>query len=124
MGIYIDGDITKLSSYFKPDSFDLILDYSILHHIDPALTDAYAGQYSTLLKPGGVLLLVCYSDNDQYAQGQNRATGEYGNQMYYRSAEEIRRSYKMLKELHYKEAFLGKRSQHAAHCFLFQKPAD
>jgi len=115
------ADVTQIEEALPGDQFDFILDYSILHHLDPKVTDSYAKQVANLLKPGGKLLLVCYSDKDQFAQGQGTAQGTYGNTMFYRTAEEIREAYKGLKEVSYKETRLGKRLHHIAHSFLFEK---
>jgi 2-polyprenyl-3-methyl-5-hydroxy-6-metoxy-1,4-benzoquinol methylase len=119
---FIVGNIQSLESLLKDfDRFDFILDYSIFHHLEPAITVDYARQCTNLLKPGGKLLLVCYSDKDEFASGKRTATGKYGNKMFYRTKEEIRNAYSGLKELSYKETRLGKRQQHIAHCFLFEK---
>lgn len=118
---FVFGDATE------PDiaanaQFDFILDYSILHHIEPKDAGNYAAHSMELLKPGGKLLLVCYSDKDEFASGNVAATGTYGNTMFYRTADEVRSLYKGLTEISYKEARLGKRAHHFAHCFLFEKP--
>ncbi|HSX46625.1 MAG TPA: methyltransferase domain-containing protein [Patescibacteria group bacterium] len=118
---YIFGDVTKLAEVLRKEQFDFILDYSILHHLNPSVTENYAGQCVDLLKPGGKLLLVCYSDKDEFASGSNAATGTYGNTMFYRTADEIRHAYKNLHEVSYKETRLGKRLHHIAHSFLFEK---
>jgi len=115
------ADVTKIEETLKGEQFDFILDYSILHHLEPSVTASYAQQCTNLLKPGGKLLLVCYSEKDGYASGDNAATGTYGNTMFYRTADEIRAAYKGLKEVFYKETALGKRLHHMAHCFLFEK---
>jgi len=113
--------VTKIEETLGGEQFDFILDYSILHHLEPAVTESYARQCANLLKPGGKLLLVCYSDKDEFASGSKSATGTYGNAMFYRTADQIRQAYKNLKEVSYKESALGKRLHHIAHCFLFEK---
>lgn len=121
---FIYADVTKLADFLPNEQFDFILDYSILHHIDPQLTNSYANQYVDLLKPGGKLLLVCYSEKYQDADTQKTgqgAKGKYGNDMFFRTADEIRTAYKTLHELSYHECRLGKRGQHPAHCFVFEK---
>lgn len=118
---FIFADVTKIEKALPGKSFDFILDYSILHHLDPAVTEDYAQQCTNLLKPGGKLLLVCYSEKDEVASGDKKATGRYGNTMFYRTADEIRNAYKGLREVEYKETRLGKRLHHIAHCFLFEK---
>lgn len=118
---FIKADVTKLGSTFSKSQFDFILDYSLLHHLPTSITKQYAKQFTYLLKKGGKLLMVCYSEKDSYARGNRVAKGKYGNKMYYRTKYEIRKLYKGLKELSYKEARLGKQLHHAGHCFLFEK---
>ncbi len=118
---FINADITELRHTLKDHQFDFILDYSILHHLPLSKTKSYADQFHHLLKKGGKLLLVCYSDKDEYAHGSSSARGKYGNKMYYRTAQEIRQAYKKLKEISYKESHLGKRRQHIAHSFTFER---
>lgn len=118
---FIIGDITNIGKLFPEGRFNFILDYSILHHLEPNVTRGYAQQCSSLLSPGGKLLLVCYSDKDEFAGGSAAAKGTYGNTMYYRTTDEIRKAYSGLKEVFYKETRLGRRSHHIAHCFLFEK---
>lgn len=114
------ADVTHLEEALPGEQFDFILDYSILHHLDLAVTADYARQCANLLKPGGKLLLVCYTEKHEFASA-SQAAGEWGNTMFFRTADEIRAAYKDLKELSYKEARLGKRQRHLAHCFLFEK---
>jgi len=118
---FVRADARKLNEVFQ-EPFDFIFDYSLLHHIAPADVEAYAAQFPKILAPEGKLLLVCYSEKDEDAAGKQSATGKYGNTMYYRTAEEIRKVYRGLKELSYKKTHLGKRLHHAGHCFLFEKP--
>jgi 2-polyprenyl-3-methyl-5-hydroxy-6-metoxy-1,4-benzoquinol methylase len=44
------ADVTKLLDVLRPNSFNFILDYSILHHIELDRTDSYAQQFPRLLK--------------------------------------------------------------------------
>lgn len=118
---FIVGDVTKLQPLMSDKKFDFIFDYSILHHIEPLLVQGYANQFDQLLKPGGTLLLVCYSDKDAPADGSTSAQGKYGNTMYYRTAGEIKNLYKKLQFEQYKETKLGKRLHHEGHSFLFKK---
>ena len=115
------ADATKLTQKFK-EKFDLILDYSLLHHITDKQIIHYAKQFPDLLKKRGKLLLVCYSEKDKHSKGKRTAIGKYGNIMYYRNAKEILGYYKNLDLIFYKKARLGKRLHHFGHCFLFQKP--
>lgn len=118
---FMKVDVTKLQKSFPDNSFDFILDYSLLHHLRPSITNPYVKQFNHLLKKGGKLLFVCYAKEDEYAQGNGKAKGKYGNTMYYRSKDEIRKAYKGLKEIYFKDARLGKRLHHCGYCFLFEK---
>ncbi len=115
---FIYCDANNLSKSLK-GKFDLIFDYSLLHHIKPSQVSKYASQFSQLLKRRGKLLLVCYSEKD--VLGRKSIIGKYGNAMYFRTKDEIISLYKSLRSVFYKPARLGKRFQHKAHCFLFEK---
>jgi cyclopropane fatty-acyl-phospholipid synthase-like methyltransferase len=115
---FIHADATKLVESLGGKKFDFILDYSLLHHIAPENVAAYAKQFTSLLADDGKLLLVCYSDKD--VDG-TKATGKYGNDMFYRTREEIEQLYSNLTEVSYAEGRLGKRLHHIAHVFIFKK---
>jgi len=115
---FIYADVLSLTKVLH-EKFNFILDYSLLHHINSDKITAYVSQFLHLLKKKGRLLMVCYSNKD--SQDEKFSVGKYGNVMYYRTAGQIRRLYKGLKEIMYKETRLGKRLQHYGHCFLFEK---
>jgi 2-polyprenyl-3-methyl-5-hydroxy-6-metoxy-1,4-benzoquinol methylase len=117
---FVQGDATKLADVLGNTAFDFILDYSLLHHIAPADVENYAKQFQSLLNPHGKLLMVCYSEKDKYAQGANQATGKYGNDMFYRTRDEIEKLYSDLKEISYAPTQLGKRAHHQGHAFVFE----
>lgn len=117
---FIASDVFSFPLTYN-DSFGFILEYSVLHHISFEKTDNYVARLFSLLRKGGYLLLVCYSEKDEYAKGKRTAVGKYGNTMYYRTKEEIRSAYKSFQEISYKETTLGKQNQHKSHCFLFRK---
>lgn len=118
---YLRVDLTELSSVLPETKFDLILDYKVAHHLTPERLNSYASQCVELLKPGGRMLLVCYSDEDVDAVGGQSAVGKFGNEMFYRSADEIRAIFADLRGVDYKKVMLGKRLNHAGHCFVFEK---
>ncbi|GEM_PF-752490 len=118
----LHADVRHLSQVMRHKRFGFILDWSLLHHIAPDDFAAYTNQFSKLLQPGGVLLLACFSDQDAPNAGVKQAVGSLGNVMHYRTRNEIETAYRPLKVLAYQECRLGKKKQHAAHCFLFQKP--
>jgi 2-polyprenyl-3-methyl-5-hydroxy-6-metoxy-1,4-benzoquinol methylase len=119
---FVEGDVRRLAE-LNLGTFDFILEYSLLHHIAPAELQAYASQLTGLLHPGGILMVVCYSEDDENAKGGVAMAGTYGNVMYYRTADQIRELHKSLTEISYQPAHLGKRLHHSGHCFLFQRPS-
>lgn len=118
---YLRADLARLKEALPDSQFDLILDYKVAHHLPADKLRAYIEQCLHLLKTGGRILLICYSDKDTDAAGSQSAIGKFGNEMFYRSADEIREFYKPFKEVSYKEVMLGKRLNHAGHCFVFEK---
>jgi 2-polyprenyl-3-methyl-5-hydroxy-6-metoxy-1,4-benzoquinol methylase len=116
---FIQGDVLELENIVGAAKFDFILDYSILHHISDQNVKQYTEQCKKVLKPNGVILLVCYTDVNEFAQGDT-GMGKYGNDMYFRSTEDIRQLYKGFKEVSYAKSMLGKRGQHEAHSFVWQ----
>jgi hypothetical protein len=51
--------------------------------------------------------------------GGKSAVGKFGNEMFYRTAEEIKRFYQSFEVVSYKEVMLGKKLDHTGHCFVF-----
>lgn len=115
---FIHANVLQLTDALEGRRFNFILDYSLLHHIAPEDVSTYAQQFSGLLNDGGKLLLVCYSDKDTDG---TVATGKYGNDMFYRTREEIEQLYGDLKEISYQETKIGKRLHHVGHRFVFTK---
>jgi 2-polyprenyl-3-methyl-5-hydroxy-6-metoxy-1,4-benzoquinol methylase len=118
---YVLGDITEIERTLDNKTFDFMLDFSILHHIDDEDIQSYAAQCTNLLKKNGKLLLVCYSEKDEYASGGRSKAGTFGNKMFYRDRQEIESLYKGLRVINYFPTTLGKRNHHHAHAFLFEK---
>lgn len=119
-------DITKMDGIFESESFDFIFDYTTLHHLEDADIPGFVDECWRMLKPGGKVLLVCYSDEDDDEDNQKLDTGDvaqgkYGNIIFFRTKDEIRNFYNKFSEIYYKDARLGKRNHHIAHCFLFEK---
>lgn len=53
------GDVFHLP--FRPEAFDVVLDYGCLHHIRRRDTPSYLKNVLPVLKPGGYFLLSCFS---------------------------------------------------------------
>jgi 2-polyprenyl-3-methyl-5-hydroxy-6-metoxy-1,4-benzoquinol methylase len=116
---FIQGDVLQLEHIVGAAKFDFILDYSILHHVSDKDVPAYVAQCRKALNNGGKLLLVCYTEHNEFATGTN-GTGKYGNEMFFRTADEVRQLYAGFTEVSYKKSVLGKRGQHEAHSFVWQ----
>jgi len=118
---FVEADVRHLADAVGAKKFDFVLDWCLLHHIAPADFPAYCKQFSTLLNPGGVLLMACFSEKDAPQAGLKSAVGKLGNVMYYRTQQEIEDAYRPLKVFDYHACRLGKRGKHAGHCFVLQK---
>ncbi len=118
---YIHTDLTELEKAVAGTTYDLILDYKVSHHLSSERLKEYIAQCVSILKSKGRILLVCYSNKDTDAAGNGSAIGKFGNEMYYRTAEEIRDFYSMLEEVECREVMLGKHLNHAGYCFVFEK---
>jgi len=64
------GDVFHLP--FRPESFDVVLDYGCLHHIRRRDTDAYLGNVVPVLKRGGYFLLSCFSTRFKHHPDEKR----------------------------------------------------
>lgn len=118
---YVRADLTELTAALPDEQFDLILDYKVAHHLTTDRLKTYVTQCVELLKAGGRIVLICYSDKDVDAAGRGSAIGQFGNEMLYRNVDEIREIYNGLREIEYREVMLGKRLNHAGHKFVFEK---
>jgi 2-polyprenyl-3-methyl-5-hydroxy-6-metoxy-1,4-benzoquinol methylase len=54
------GDATKLT--FPEQTFDAVCDQGVFHHLKDEERDVYAKELARVLKPGGLLVLRCFSD--------------------------------------------------------------
>ncbi len=119
---YIRSDLTSIDQIFDHFSFDLILDYRVLHHLPNDIAHKYADQCTQLLKSKAKMIIIVNSEKDIDAQGGESAVGKFGNTMHYRNRDEILLMFKPLVEVSYKEVMLGKKQNHAGHCLVLQKP--
>ncbi len=117
---FVEGDL-KDAYELVEGPFGFILDYSIFHHIPHERTQEYADELASLLAPDGLLLLVCYTDDHELAQGNSTATGTAGNTMYFRTATEIAAAFTSLTLVSHKPGRLGKGGKHPAHVFLYRR---
>jgi SAM-dependent methyltransferase len=57
---------------FPPEFFDAIIDYGCLHHVKIGDTRRYLGSVLPRLKPGGFLILSCFSTRFKHHPGEIR----------------------------------------------------
>jgi SAM-dependent methyltransferase len=60
---------------FKEGRFDLLVDYGVFHHIRRRDTDLYMRLITSLLRPGGYLLLSCFGRNFRHPGGKRYPRG-------------------------------------------------
>jgi 2-polyprenyl-3-methyl-5-hydroxy-6-metoxy-1,4-benzoquinol methylase len=117
---FLQEDAISLSEKMQ-DSFDFILEYCVFHHIPFSDTVAHVHACQHLLRRHGKILLTCYAEDDEVAQGKNITPTKFGTEFYIRTVDEIREAFKSFKEVSYYRTKLGKRLHHVGHCFIFEK---
>jgi len=71
--LYIRADL--FVHPFKEAQFDLLVDYGVFHHIRRRDTGLYIKLITSLLRPGGYLLLSCFSRNFRHEGGKRYPRG-------------------------------------------------
>lgn len=66
--LYIRGDIFRIP--LKSRSFDVLVDFGVFHHIKRKDTAVYLNLLSSMLVPGGYLILSCFSRKFKHANGK------------------------------------------------------
>jgi len=107
---------------FRADRpFDLVIDYSVFHHIPIVQRSRYAERVDEWTGNGGQFLLVCYSDRDPASGGQEIREGAFGNTIAHPSVEAVNAVFgNKLRLLRYSETVLGEKVPHIAHHFFFE----
>lgn len=86
---FLVGDVTEDISFID-DTFDLVYDWELLHHIFPEHRAKYIENVKQLLKPEGYYLSVCFSeDSKQFGgKGKYRKT-PLDTELYFSSEDEM-----------------------------------
>ena len=72
-------------------SFDFAYDWLVLHHVFPADRPRYVANVHRTLRPGGLYLSVCFSEDDQAITGEGKyRQPQFGTLLYLSSEQEIR----------------------------------
>ncbi len=80
------GDLSELH-----DSFDLAIDWEVLHHVFPDDRPTFIDNVHALLRPGGVYLSVCFSEKDDTFDGEGKLRETpLGTTLYFSSEVELR----------------------------------
>ncbi len=67
---FVLGDVFSLP--FRPTDFDVLIDYGCLHHVMKKDFPRYLKSTLPLLRPGGYLLLSCFSSKFKHHPGERR----------------------------------------------------
>lgn len=70
--VFVQGDALNLASLGR--TFGRVLDCGLFHTFDDAERAAYVRELSRVLKPGGKLLLLCFSEHEPGDWGPRRVT--------------------------------------------------
>jgi SAM-dependent methyltransferase len=57
---------------FRPETFDVVVDYGCLHHVRRSDTQRYLDQVVSVIKSGGHYLLSCFSTKFKHHAGERR----------------------------------------------------
>ena len=108
--------------YASEEPFDLVIDYSVFHHIPFDDRQKYARMIIDCMKEGGIFVLVCYSDRDSIAQGKSSRLGAMGNVITHPTQEEIFELFDdQLQLLKAEKTSLGDKVPHNAHHIVYKK---
>jgi len=67
---FVQGDLFRLP--FRPESFDVVFDFGVYHHLRSPERKAYPRWIAGLLKPGGVAGLGIFSEFFRHFPGETR----------------------------------------------------
>jgi SAM-dependent methyltransferase len=123
---FIVSDLLEPTDAFDA-SFDFAYDWLVLHHVYPDDRPRYVANVHRLLRPGGLYLSVCFSEEDRAIAGEGKyRQPQLGTLLYLSSEREIRDLFEPwfdVEELATVE-IEGKRAPHLAVSALLRKRAD
>lgn len=114
--------LADILSFGCREPYDFAFDYSVFHHISEQDRESYAATIGRVLKPGGFLAIVCYSDQDSDAKGVKSRVGRYGNVIHHPTIGDIERLFMTDYETIIREAtLLGRSRDHVAHHLILRR---
>ncbi|MCP4684148.1 MAG: methyltransferase domain-containing protein, partial [bacterium] len=73
-------------------SFDLAIDWEVLHHVFPADRECFVRNVHSILKPGGTYFSLSFSEDDPAFGGEGKFRDTpLGTKLYFSSEEELRK---------------------------------
>lgn len=122
---FIVADLLEPTTAFD-GGFDFAYDWLVLHHVFPDDRPRYVASVLRLLRPGGLYLSVCFSEEDRAIAGEGKCRQpQLGTLLYLSSEQEIRDLFEPLfdvEEISTVE-IEGKRAPHRAVKALMRKRA-
>jgi SAM-dependent methyltransferase len=122
---FIVSDLLEAAPSFD-GCFDFAFDWLVLHHVFPDERPRYAANVHRMLRPGGLYLSVCFSEDDHAIAGEGKyRQPQLGTLLYLSSEREIRDLFEPwfdIEELTTVE-IAGKRAPHLAVRALMRKRA-
>ena len=113
---------TDVINYDTTEPFDLVVDYSVFHHIAIPDRQKYVHNIKSNIKQNGIFLLVCYLDHDPIVRGKRTRVGSMGNIISHPSKKEITEIFgDDFQLISYCETTLGNDVMHPAHHFVYRK---
>jgi SAM-dependent methyltransferase len=119
---FTTGNVLSL----RPEpKFDLVYDYSVLHHIEPGDRARYATAISAACRPGGLVGIVCYAPTATTPDPDVPRIGGFGNPIFHPDRETVFRLFASSASLvEHGRSRLGAAQNHHAHHFLFRNTAS
>ena len=121
-GIPVDFRCADATDFLADEPFDLVIDYSVFHHVDIVRREQYSKRCVANMAVGGKLLIVCYSSEDPIARGSSTRLGAMGNLIAHPTLEEISDLFTPALDLvSQRKTKLGAKVLHDAHHLVFRK---
>lgn len=120
--ITVTFEVADILGYRAGSVFDLVYDYSVLHHIEVKDRPAYARTVAGAVRPDGLFAVVCYADDDAAAEGGRRRIGKLGNVIHHPTRREVEDLFSAgFRSRSHEPTRLGRGAGHSAHHLIFQR---
>lgn len=121
-GTLVDFRCVDAIDFVANEPFDIIIDYSVFHHVSIDHREQYSKRCVANMAVGGQLVIVCYSNEDPIAQGRSTRMGAMGNLIAHPTLEEVSDLFTPELDLvAQRTTKLGVEVYHDAHHLVFRK---